>query len=71
MAIDISTQLIGHPSDHGQEETTLKRERRFKAMFVLGIAFLAIAITQGNALYGVAVVFMVVGAAGMWKERSQ
>ena len=48
-----------------------KRRRRYAALFVIGIAFVPIAISQGVSFYGVAVTLMVIGAIGMRKERAR
>jgi hypothetical protein len=46
-----------------------KRKPAYAAFFVIGLGLLPLAIAGNNAFWGVAVVFFVVGAAGLAGEK--
>ena len=46
-----------------------KRAPAYGALFVIGLSFLPLAIVGNAAFWGVAVVFLVVGSAGLIKEK--
>jgi len=46
-----------------------KRKPAYGALFVIGLAFLPLAIAQNMAFLGVGVAFLIIGAAGLARER--
>jgi hypothetical protein len=46
-----------------------KRKPAYAALFVIGLAFIPLGIAENTVFLGVGVVFFIVGAAGMAKER--
>jgi hypothetical protein len=46
-----------------------KRSPAYGAFFVIGLAFIAIALTTNIAFLGVAIVFLIIGGAGLRRQR--
>jgi hypothetical protein len=46
-----------------------KRKPAYGALFIIGLALLPLAISGNTAFWGVSVVFLVVGAAGLARDK--
>lgn len=46
-----------------------KRNPRYGALFVIGLAFIAIGVSTNVAFVGIGIAFLVIGAAGMRRSR--